>query len=139
MILRQQVREGDFSGYKLGENTGYENNAATETDSVFDNGARTRHWNSMVDSCHICKIEWFFIGKLETFEDDFELLLDALGLSGAFSFPKELKRNSVDVERRMARFKFYFGKLPRETITRLYHAYEHDFIAFGYEVPGFLR
>ena len=37
-ILRQKVRNGDFSGYKLEKES-----------TLFDNGAKTRHWNSIID------------------------------------------------------------------------------------------
>ena len=146
LILSQRVKNGEFSGYGKMQN------------AVFadpNTGARTRHWSSMSEICSVCSIKWDFIGKLETFEDDFSTLLGWLGqmknnkLEGASSNGNlhELYQilqdpaiiiSNDEKKKRITRLKFYYKNLPKESVRNLYDIYRQDFELFGYEFPDFL-
>ncbi|KAK2908636.1 hypothetical protein Q8A67_004473 [Cirrhinus molitorella] len=45
------------------------------------------HWQQMYRLCHPCQIEYDFVGKLETLEEDTEHLLKILGMENQIRFP----------------------------------------------------
>ncbi|KAK9980672.1 hypothetical protein ABG768_000263 [Culter alburnus] len=76
------------------------------------------HWQQMYRLCHPCQIDYDFVGKLETLDEDTEHLLKILGLEKYIHFPPGYKdRTSVDWER------------------KLYNLYETDFRLFEYKKP----
>ncbi|XP_067261065.1 carbohydrate sulfotransferase 12-like [Chanodichthys erythropterus] len=88
------------------------------------------HWQQMYRLCHQCQIDYDFVGKLETLDEDTEHLLTILGLEKYIHFPPGYKdRTSVDWERD------WFTNLSIADRRKLYNLYETDFRLFEYEKP----
>lgn len=45
---------------------------------------RQKHWRRTLDVCKVCSIEWDFIGKFETFRQDYNYMFEERGLLGEF-------------------------------------------------------
>ncbi|XDV14683.1 hypothetical protein PO909_014896 [Leuciscus waleckii] len=88
------------------------------------------HWQQMYRLCHPCQIDYDFIGKLETLDEDTEHLLRILGLDKYIHFPPGYEnRTAEDWERD------WFANISVADKRKLYNLYETDFRLFGYDKP----
>ncbi|XP_051748044.1 carbohydrate sulfotransferase 12-like [Ctenopharyngodon idella] len=88
------------------------------------------HWQQIYRLCHPCQIDYDFVGKMETLDEDTEHLLKILGLEKYIHFPPGYKdRTSVDWERD------WFANISIADRRKLYNLYETDFRLFEYEKP----
>ena len=78
----------------------------------------------------MCSIEWDFIGKIETFDPDYNYLFDKLGLLDIVG-----KREEDRTPYSQQKFYQYFAGLGNDRIQALYELYKPDFELFGYEIP----
>ncbi|XP_038061998.1 carbohydrate sulfotransferase 11-like [Patiria miniata] len=93
------------------------------------------HWREVYKLCLPCRINYDFIGNLETVGSDSGFMLDHLGLAD-LHFPSSRAAYLHDSEKRgEALFDQYFGNVSREDIQRLYDIYKVDFELFGFEKP----
>ena len=79
----------------------------------------------------MCSIEWDFIGKVETFDEDYNYMFDKLGLLDIVG-----KRDEFREPKAATKFYQYYQGLGRERIQALYELYKADFELFGYKVPA---
>ncbi|KAK7166616.1 hypothetical protein R3I93_006387 [Phoxinus phoxinus] len=94
----------------------------TEKKNPFD-----EHWQQMNRLCHPCQIDYDFVGKLETLDED---LLRILGLDKYIHFPPGYEnRTAVNWERD------WFANISVSDRRKLYNLYEADFKLFGYDKP----
>ena len=85
--------------------------------------------------CGLCSIEYGFIGKIETIDDDAESLRKL--------FPEKLKKlaSVLNSKKNVSRknsdnlSQNYFSHLPKDLILKLYEAYKSDFLIGGYPYP----
>lgn len=97
----------------------------TEKEEPFD-----EHWQQIHRLCHPCQIDYDFIGKLETLDEDTEHLLKILGLDKHIHFPPGYEnRTAVDWEQE------WFANISLADRRELYSLYETDFKLFGYDKP----
>lgn len=94
-----------------------------ENDSMFD-----EHWRQTVHLCHPCLIDYDFIGKMETIDDDAAQLLRMLNVDNIVSFYPWIKNKTEPRQ-----IKTWFANIPAEWRRKLYQVYEADFKLFGYE------
>ncbi|XP_063050024.1 carbohydrate sulfotransferase 12-like [Engraulis encrasicolus] len=88
------------------------------------------HWKQIYRMCHPCQINYDFVGKLETLDEDAEHLLRILRVDNVVNFPvsdRNQTKNSWEQE--------YFDNIPYEWRRQLYKTYEVDFRLFGYDKP----
>ncbi|XP_027032895.2 carbohydrate sulfotransferase 12-like [Tachysurus fulvidraco] len=86
------------------------------------------HWKQTVHMCHPCIINYDFIGKMETIEEDAAHLLRLLKVDNIVDFkPYEKNKTSTD------EMKTWFYNIPTEWRRKLYDIYRADFELFGYE------
>uniref|UniRef100_A0A8C2FXW6 Carbohydrate sulfotransferase n=1 Tax=Cyprinus carpio TaxID=7962 RepID=A0A8C2FXW6_CYPCA len=97
----------------------------TEEENPFN-----EHWQQMYRLCHPCQIEYDFVGKLETLDDDTEHLLKILGLNNYIHFPPGYEnRTAVDWEGE------WFANISVADRRKLYNLYETDYKLFEYDKP----
>ncbi|XP_077061040.1 carbohydrate sulfotransferase 12-like [Siphateles boraxobius] len=97
----------------------------TEKENPFN-----EHWQQMYRLCHPCQIDYDFVGKLETLDDDTKHLLRILGLDNHIHFPPGYEnRTGVDWLRD------WFASISIADRRKLYNLYETDFKLFEYEKP----
>ena len=88
------------------------------------------HWQQVYRLCHPCQINYDFIGKLETGEEDAEQLLRILQVDDFIHFPPG-HRNKTTSSWQQG----WFSNIPDESTRKLYKLYEPDFELFGYTKP----
>ena len=94
---------------------------------------RDPHWLQYEKMCHPCLVNYDFIGRLETLEEDTALLLKLAGLDERIIIPKINQhtdpREVLD----------YYSQVPLEYIIRIGEQYLNDFLMFGYEYLGSVK
>lgn len=73
-----------------------------------------------------------FLGKVETFEDDFVKLLDFLKISDSYNL-ENANVNHLGGEESSTTYK-YISKMSKASIEKINHLFEKDFQLFGYEM-----
>ena len=91
------------------------------------------HWRPYNDICHMCSVNYDFIGHLETIEEDAPFLLKELGIDNYVTF-KSSRRSQTSSE-----LLKYYSQIPAPYIKRLGAIYFKDFEMFGYPFPGPLK
>ncbi|XP_067298611.1 carbohydrate sulfotransferase 12-like [Pseudorasbora parva] len=88
------------------------------------------HWQQVYKLCNPCQIDYDFVGKLETLDEDTEHLLRILGLDNYIHFPPGYEnRTSEDW------VKGWFANISIADRRKLYNLYEADFRLFDYKKP----
>ncbi|XP_077305272.1 carbohydrate sulfotransferase 12 [Lithobates pipiens] len=88
------------------------------------------HWRQIYRLCHPCQIDYDFIGKLETLDEDASQLLRQLNIDSLFQFPPSYRNRTASSWE-----EDWFSKIPLEWRQKLYKLYEPDFVLFGYPKP----
>ena len=88
--------------------------------------------------CSYCDINYDFIGRLETWNDDVSYIIRKRGLEKVLPLQKacNLKHHSAKKERDQSTkqmTKAYFSKLNKKQKEALYHMYRMDFELFNYD------
>ncbi|KAK3505799.1 hypothetical protein QTP70_004135 [Hemibagrus guttatus] len=86
------------------------------------------HWRQTVHLCHPCAINYDFIGKMETIEEDAAHLLRILRVDNIVDF-KPWTRSKTEQNA----IKTWFSNITIEWRRKLYDVYKADFKLFGYE------
>ncbi|XP_015215560.1 carbohydrate sulfotransferase 12 [Lepisosteus oculatus] len=88
------------------------------------------HWRQVYRLCHPCQINYDFVGKLETLEDDAEHLLRILRVDNIVQFPPGYRNRTASSWEEE-----WFASIPYKWRRELYRLYEADFTLFGYSKP----
>ncbi|XP_054421157.1 carbohydrate sulfotransferase 12 [Pteronotus mesoamericanus] len=91
------------------------------------------HWRQVHRLCHPCQIEYDFVGKLETLDQDAAQLLRLLKVDGRLHFPPSYRNRTASSWE-----EDWFANIPLAWRQQLYKLYEADFVLFGYPKPEHL-
>ena len=91
------------------------------------------HIRPMLDFCHFCSLNYDFVMKVETLEEDFKLLQGVK----KFEYVKELIVKHQTPGLKNATYKF-IKQLNKEQVRWLCSFYERDFLAFEYDLSPYL-
>lgn len=94
------------------------------------------HIQSFASRCNICSLNYDFIGKMETFDQDLRHIIQEAHLEGRISQKIHLRRSSGGSTEDLALK--YFSTVSRIKIQRLYDKYKHDFQMFDYSPQAFI-
>lgn len=86
------------------------------------------HWERIDILCLPCLIQYDFIGRFESLDEDADYLLRTLDVADKVVFPRKKSFTNSSLLQ-----KSYFEKLPKGLKQRLYNLYKNDFYMFGYD------
>jgi chondroitin 4-sulfotransferase 11 len=92
------------------------------------------HWKPYAVVCQVCQFKYNFIGKYETFNDDFASLLKRLNVS---DWNNQKRRGASGHTTRD--YQQLFSSLPDDLICRLKRLYNDDFRLFNYRVEDYVN
>jgi len=92
------------------------------------------HWQPYSMLCQVCKLKYNFIGKYETFNDDFTYFLKRLNVSDW----NIQKRHGPSGQTRQY-YQQLYSTLPDELICQLMRLYDEDFRHFKYRVDDYVN
>ncbi|XP_047635382.1 carbohydrate sulfotransferase 12 [Phacochoerus africanus] len=88
------------------------------------------HWRQVHRLCHPCQIDYDFVGKLETLDQDAAQLLRLLKVDKLLHFPPSYRNRTASSWE-----EGWFAQIPLAWRQQLYKLYEADFVLFGYPKP----
>lgn len=88
------------------------------------------HWRQVYRLCHPCQIDYDFVGKLETLDEDAAQLLRLLKVDARLHFPPSYRNRTASSWEQ-----HWFAQIPLAWRRQLYKLYEADFVLFGYPKP----
>ncbi|XP_019402853.1 PREDICTED: carbohydrate sulfotransferase 9 [Crocodylus porosus] len=93
------------------------------------------HWEQICKLCYPCLINYDFIGKFETLEEDASYLLQLIGAPAELKFPHFKDRHSSDERTNAEVVRQYFKELSSRERQLTYEFYYLDYIMFNYTAP----
>ena len=98
---------------------------------------QSKHWWPFSDLCKLCKIQYDFIGYLESLQEDIACMLKYYENYDLLQKMKDRVKTKINADGKHTEEMTmqYFSKLPKDTILKLYELYKFDFILGNYEFP----
>ncbi|XP_062357314.1 carbohydrate sulfotransferase 9 [Cinclus cinclus] len=93
------------------------------------------HWEQVSKLCYPCLINYDFIGKFETLEEDANYFLQLVGAPANLKFPKFKDRHSSDERTSIEVVRQYLKELSKEERQLTYDFYYLDYLMFNYTSP----
>lgn len=93
------------------------------------------HWERIGQLCSPCLIQYNFIGKFESLQEDANFLLRSIGAPDNLTFPDFKDRNPL-AERTSSRITLeYFSQLNSTERQKVFEFYLRDYLMFSYPKP----
>jgi len=92
------------------------------------------HWIPYWLHCHLCQMEYDIIGKMDTWDQDVNLITDVTGLSTTnvtLTWTRRRSNSSSQIALD------YFSQLNKHSVKQLYQIYKIDFEMFEYSVQPY--
>lgn len=93
------------------------------------------HWEKVSKLCYPCLINYDFLGKFETLEEDANYFLQLIGAPKELKFPNFKDRHSSDERTNAQVVKQYLKDLTTTERQLIYEFYYVDYLMFNYTSP----
>ncbi|XP_063156028.1 carbohydrate sulfotransferase 9 [Candoia aspera] len=93
------------------------------------------HWERINRLCYPCTINYNFIGKFETLEEDANYFLRLIDAPDELLFPHFKDRHSTDKRTNEEVVRQYLAEIPATERQKVYNFYYLDYLMFNYTVP----
>ncbi|XP_032943546.1 carbohydrate sulfotransferase 9 isoform X3 [Rhinolophus ferrumequinum] len=93
------------------------------------------HWEKVSKLCYPCLINYDFVGKFETLEEDANYFLELIGAPKELKFPNFKDRHSSDERTNAEVVRQYLKDLTRTERQLIYDFYYLDYLMFNYTTP----
>ncbi|XP_072119932.1 carbohydrate sulfotransferase 9-like [Mobula birostris] len=93
------------------------------------------HWEQISKLCSPCLINYDFIGKFESLEQDANYLLKLIGAPEGLQFPSFKDRHSSDERTTSAVVEQYLAQITPSERQQIYNFYYPDYLMFNYSNP----
>ncbi|XP_053427716.1 carbohydrate sulfotransferase 9 [Nycticebus coucang] len=93
------------------------------------------HWEKVSKLCYPCLINYDFVGKFETLEEDANYFLQLIGAPKELKFPNFKDRHSSDERTNAQVVRQYLKDLTRTERQLIYDFYYLDYLMFNYTTP----
>ncbi|XP_014797581.1 PREDICTED: carbohydrate sulfotransferase 8 [Calidris pugnax] len=93
------------------------------------------HWDHVNRLCSPCLIDYDFVGKFESMEEDANFFLHLIGAPQNLTFPKFKDRHSNEERTTPKITQQYFAQLSPAQRQRSYDFYYMDYLMFNYSKP----
>ena len=99
--------------------------------SVLQTPNLTRPAKPLYQICNPCKIQYDFVGSLDSFSDDIETLLEEIHATEAVTIPRR-NETGYTQNRSSSLVEKYFENIPLNTIEMIENMFEMDYVVFGF-------
>lgn len=93
------------------------------------------HWERVSKLCYPCLIDYDFVGKFETLEEDANYFLQLIGAPKELKFPNFKDRHSSDERTSAHVVRQYLKDLSAAERQLIYNFYHLDYLMFNYTTP----
>ncbi|XP_062597653.1 carbohydrate sulfotransferase 11-like [Saccostrea cucullata] len=108
----------------------------TDDDTIEREGFN-EHWAQYVSLCQPCYVQYDFIGKYETIDEDVNFVLKDLKIDQLIKFPK--RNATYKRSKTQDQLESYYKTIPKDLLQRLWKIYHTDYSLFDYPYPGVLE
>lgn len=130
-IIKKYRQNPTKEELEKGDNVSFREFVRYLIDEKLGGESANEHWKPIYQLCFPCALNYSFIGKYETFEEDSQAVLTMIGAAHV-QFPRSRPSQTLN------RLKRYFQQLSLTEIESLYRLYEIDFKLFGYDLESIL-
>ncbi|KAK7026752.1 hypothetical protein SK128_003068 [Halocaridina rubra] len=92
------------------------------------------HWRPQYSLCKPCALPYEYVLKMESLNEDLQFLVQKLNMT---EVDTKIHKNASE-KKKDSNYEDYFKDIPNTIIKEIYRLYLHDFLYFGYDIPGFL-
>lgn len=92
------------------------------------------HWQPFYQLCRPCEVQYDFIAKLTTFNEDTRHILKVNGLTELVNFTKA-EDTSHSLHKTDQHLKEYYSPIPKSLLQKLYKIYYPDYAIFDIKLP----
>ena len=97
------------------------------------------HWRPYLSKCSYCDVNYDLIGRMETWNDDLNYIIQKRGLEKVLPFQKlKISHDHPTKQNTSKMTKQYFSKLSKQQKGDLYHMFRIDFEMFNYDPKIYL-
>ncbi|XP_036296490.1 carbohydrate sulfotransferase 8 [Pipistrellus kuhlii] len=93
------------------------------------------HWDHVSRLCSPCLIDYDFVGKFESLEDDANFFLSLIHAPRNLTFPRFKDRHAQEARTTAGITRRYFAQLSAPQRQRAYDFYYMDYLMFNYSKP----
>jgi hypothetical protein len=93
------------------------------------------HWKPYSKLCNVCLFKYNFIGKFETIQDDFQRIVEYVGLN----VNEWIKDDYFQTGKNKDYYKLMYSNLKDKYLCYLKQFYENDFKLFDYQLEDYLE
>lgn len=93
------------------------------------------HWDHVSRLCSPCLIDYDFVGKFESMQEDADFFLHLIRAPGNLTFPRFKDRHSQEARTTSRITREYFAQLSSLQRQRTYDFYYMDYLMFNYSKP----
>lgn len=90
------------------------------------------HWQPFWYRCAPCNLKYDYVGKMETFSRDKDIIYDEIGIS------KLIKKKWINKSNSRDKIKEYYSQITKVDLLKLFQKYYYDFLLFDYEIGPYL-
>ena len=95
------------------------------------------HWAHYSALCHPCLMNYDFIGKYETLDDDVDYVLKDMHIDDIVKFPQ--RGATYKKKKTKDELYKYYGQIPPKYLKRLWRIFVNDYKLFDYSYPNLLK
>lgn len=95
------------------------------------------HWDLYSSLCQPCLVNYDFVGKYETLDDDIDYIMHDLGIDSFIKFPK--RADAYKKKRTKDTFDQFYGNILQDKLQKLWKVYRQDYKLFSYSYPQVLK
>lgn len=137
-IIRKYRKNALQTDIEKGNNVKFPEFVNYITDPVtMETEGLNEHWDLYSSLCQPCLINYDFIGKYETLDDDIEYFMHDLGIDSFIKFPK--RSAAYKKKRTKDTFDQFFSNISATNLAKLWKIYRQDYKLFSYSYPDVLK
>ncbi|XP_071399940.1 carbohydrate sulfotransferase 8-like [Centroberyx affinis] len=93
------------------------------------------HWEPVSQLCNPCLLQYNFIGKFESIEEEANFLLQSIGAPSNLTYPNFKDRNPLEERTSSKITESYFAQLTSTERQKVYDFYYTDYVMFNFTKP----
>lgn len=137
-IIRRYRNNPRQEDIELGKNAKFDEFVRYITDPVTtETEGLNEHWDLYSSLCQPCLINYDFVGKYETLDDDIDYIMHDLGIDTFIQFPK--RGAAYKKKRTKDTFEQFYSNISKLDLGKLWKTYRQDYKLFSYAYPDIIK
>lgn len=105
--------------------------------NTIENEGYNEHWAHYSALCHPCHVQYDFVGKYETIDEDVNFVLKDLKIDQLIAFPR--RNATYRKSKTKDQLESFYSTIPKDLLGKLWKIYHTDYRLFDYPYPAVLE